>query len=111
MRLRDCNVKYDIVPFQVKFERVVNIVEKRNPMPLLGLEYDRDFHDDQWYGCSRSYQDARECYAEASYPPYDFRYFDENPDYGSVRRNSSPPRNVRKAWFKLYELNSVLLKV
>ncbi|XP_039988463.1 periphilin-1-like isoform X2 [Xiphias gladius] len=78
---------------EAKVQRVLNIVEKRSPMPLLRLEYERDFHDDQWYGGSRNYQDARECHGEGSYPPYDRRYFDENPNFGNFRRNSSPPRN------------------
>ncbi|XP_040894795.1 periphilin-1 [Toxotes jaculatrix] len=76
---------------EVKVHRVVNIVEKRSPMPR--LEYDRGLHDDQWYGGPRNYQDARECHGEGSYPPSDRRYFDENPNFGDFRRKSSPPRN------------------
>ncbi|XP_018540105.1 periphilin-1 isoform X1 [Lates calcarifer] len=73
---------------EVKVHRVVNIVEKRP-----GLNYDRGFHDDQWYGSPRNYQDSRECHGEGSYPPSDRRYFDENSNFGNFRRNSSPPRN------------------
>eukprot|EP00064_Thunnus_orientalis_P010351 superscaffoldBa00001400_g10377 len=62
-------------------------------MPRPGLEFDRGFNDDQWYGGPQNYQDARECHGEGSYPHSDRRYFDENPNFGSFRRNSSPPRN------------------
>lgn len=63
-----------------------------------GLEYDRGFNDDQWYDGPQNYQDARECHGESSYSHNDRRYFDENINFGSFRRNSSPPRNVREAW-------------
>ncbi|XP_023256046.1 periphilin-1-like [Seriola lalandi dorsalis] len=76
---------------EVKVHRVVNIVERRSSMPRPGLEYDRGFNDDQWYGGPRNYQDARECHDESSYPPNDRRYFDENPNFGNFRRNSPPP--------------------
>ncbi|XP_067446383.1 periphilin-1 isoform X2 [Thunnus thynnus] len=78
---------------EVTVHRVVNIVEKRSSMPRPGLEFDRGFNDDQWYGGPQNYQDARECHGEGSYPHSDRRYFDENPNFGSFRRNSSPPRN------------------
>lgn len=59
------------------------------------MDYDRGFHDDQWYGGPRNYQDPREFYDEGNYPP-DCRYFDENPNFDNFRRNTSPPRNVRQ---------------
>uniref|UniRef100_A0A8C9XIS6 Periphilin 1 n=1 Tax=Sander lucioperca TaxID=283035 RepID=A0A8C9XIS6_SANLU len=73
---------------EVKVHRVVNIVEKRSPMPRPLVEFDRGFSDDQWYGGPRNYPDARECPGEGSYPPSDRQYFD-----GNFRRNASPPRN------------------
>ncbi|XP_067356251.1 periphilin-1-like isoform X2 [Channa argus] len=76
---------------EVTVHRVVNIVEKRTPVPRKGTEYDRGFHDDQWFGGPRNYQDAREYHDEDNYPPNDRRYFDEN--FSNFRRNSSPPRN------------------
>ncbi|XP_071350146.1 periphilin-1-like [Trachinotus anak] len=78
---------------EVKVHRVVNIVERRSPMHRPGLEYDRDFNDDQWYGGPRNYQDARECHDDGIYPSSDCRYFDENPNFGNYRRNSPPPRH------------------
>ncbi|XP_041795655.1 uncharacterized protein LOC121608445 isoform X3 [Chelmon rostratus] len=75
---------------EVTVHRVVNIVEKKNPMPRPGIEFDRGFNDDQWYGGPRNYQDARECHGEGSYPSNERRYFDDNPNF---RRNSSQPRN------------------
>ncbi|XP_045892558.1 periphilin-1-like [Micropterus dolomieu] len=73
---------------EVTVHRVVNIVEKRSPMPR---PVDRGFNDDQWYGGPRKYPDAREYHDEGNYPLNDRRY--ENPNYGNFRRNSSPPRN------------------
>lgn len=99
------HAKYDIVSFQVTVHRVVNIVEKRGPIPR--LEFDRGFNDDQWYGGPQNYQDARECHGEGSYPLNDRRYFDENPNFGGFRRNSSPPRNVSLEWL-FYKWNSVM---
>ncbi|KAE8296087.1 Periphilin-1 [Larimichthys crocea] len=77
---------------EVTVHRVVNIVEKRNPMSQSGMELDRGFNDDKLYGGPRGYQDARDPHGESSYPPSD-RFFDDNPNYGSFRRYSSPPRN------------------
>ncbi|KAI3371146.1 hypothetical protein L3Q82_023776, partial [Scortum barcoo] len=77
---------------EVTVHRVVNIVERRSPGPRQVVDYDRGHHDDQWYGGRRNYHDAREYHGESSYPPSD-RYFDENLNYGSFRRNSPPPRN------------------
>lgn len=78
---------------EVTLHRVVNIVDKRNPMPRPGLDYDRGFYDDQWYDDLRNYHDGRGYHDEGHYPQNDRRYFDENPNYGNFRRNSSPPRN------------------
>ncbi|XP_044049211.1 periphilin-1-like isoform X2 [Siniperca chuatsi] len=78
---------------EVTVRRVVNIVEKRSHMPRPGVEYDRCFNDDQWYGGPRNYPDTREYHGEGSYPPNDRRYFDENHNFGNFRRNSSAPRN------------------
>ncbi|XP_029290108.1 periphilin-1 isoform X2 [Cottoperca gobio] len=75
---------------EVTVHRVVNIVEKRNPMPRQNMEYARD---DQWYGGTRNYQDAREDLGEGSYPTTDRQYFDEHSDFSNFRRNTSPPRN------------------
>lgn len=82
---------------QVTFHRVVNIVEKRTPVPLAGYEYDRRVNDDQWYDDSRNYQDSSEFQEDGGYPPSDCQYFDEdNSSYNNFRRNSPPPRNVRQ---------------
>ncbi|XP_069018245.1 periphilin-1-like [Embiotoca jacksoni] len=78
---------------EVTVHRVVNIVEKRSPMPRPGLDYDRGYNEDQWYGGPRQYQDARGCHGDGNHPPSDRRYFEENPNFGGFRRNSSPPRN------------------
>ncbi|TKS73673.1 Periphilin-1 [Collichthys lucidus] len=61
-------------------------------MSQSGIEFDRGFNDDKFYGGPRGYQDARDPHGEGSYPPND-RFFDDNPNYGSFRRYSSPPRN------------------
>ncbi|XP_068459387.1 periphilin-1-like [Clinocottus analis] len=75
---------------EVTVQRVVNIVDKRSPMPRPHVEFDRGFNDDQWYGGPRNYQDTRDFHGEGSYPPNDRRYFDDNP-YGDFRRNA--PQN------------------
>ncbi|XP_047195711.1 periphilin-1 isoform X2 [Hippoglossus stenolepis] len=78
---------------EVNYRRVVNVVEKRSIAPRPGLEYDRDFHDDQRYGGARNHQDAREYHEECSYPPEDCHYYDDNSNYDNFHRNSTPPRN------------------
>ncbi|XP_053175660.1 periphilin-1 isoform X2 [Scomber japonicus] len=78
---------------EVTVHRVVNIVEKRSPVVRPGSEFDRGFNDDQWYDSPQNYQDARECHGESSYSHNEHRYFEENSNFGSFRRNSSPPRN------------------
>lgn len=78
---------------EVTVHRVVNIVEKRRPMPWQEIEYERGFNDEQWYDDPRNYADARGSYDEGGYPLEDRRYFDENPSFGSFRRNHAPPRN------------------
>ncbi|XP_029992702.1 periphilin-1 [Sphaeramia orbicularis] len=79
---------------EVTFHRVVNIVEKRTPTPLLGFEYDRRVSDDQWYDDPRNYQDSREFQEDGGYPSSDCRYFEnDNPSYGNFHRNSPPLRN------------------
>lgn len=79
---------------EVTFHRVVNIVEKRNPMPLLGFEYDRRVSDDQWYDDPRNYQDSGEFQEDGGYPSSNCRYFEnDNPSYGNFHRNSPPARN------------------
>uniref|UniRef100_UPI0037E75078 periphilin-1-like n=1 Tax=Semicossyphus pulcher TaxID=241346 RepID=UPI0037E75078 len=78
---------------EVTVHRVVNIVEKRNPMPRQALEYERGYDEDQWYEGPRNYQDDWDYHDEGGYPPNDRRYYDENPNFGNFRRNSSPPRN------------------
>lgn len=77
---------------EVIVHRVVNIVEKRNPMPRPGLDFDRGY-EDQRYGGPRSYQSGRVYHSEDGYLPDDSQYYDENPNYGSYRRNSSPHRS------------------
>lgn len=85
-----------ILSFQVTVHRVVNIVERRSPLPRLGLDYDHGFHDDQWYGGPRNYPDDREFQRDGNYPPNDCQYFDENLHFASFRRNPSPPPSVRQ---------------
>ncbi|KAM4572587.1 uncharacterized protein PAE49_007703 [Odontesthes bonariensis] len=77
---------------EVTVHRIVNIVEKRSSMPRQGVEFERRFDDDQWYGGPRNYQDARGYHGEESYLPNE-RHFEEKPSFSSFRRNSSPPRN------------------
>ncbi|XP_026221038.1 periphilin-1 [Anabas testudineus] len=78
---------------EVTVHRVVNIVEKRSAMSRPGLDYERGFHDEQCYGGARNYQDEREFHGEGNYPPNECRYYDENPNFGNFRRNSSSPPN------------------
>lgn len=73
---------------------MVNIVEKRSPIPRPHMEYDRGCNDDQLYGGPRNYQDARDFHGENSYPPNDRRYADDN-SFVNFRRNVS--QKVRKA--------------
>lgn len=96
MQLDSNKKKYIIVSFQVTVHRVVNIVEKRSAMSRPGLDYERGFHDEQCYGGARNYQDEREFHGEGNYPPNECRYYDENPNFGNFRRNSSSPPNVRQ---------------
>lgn len=79
--------------FQVIVHRVVNIIDKRNPMPRPGLEFDRGY-EDQRCGGPRNYQSGRGYHSEDGYQPDDSQYYDENLNYGSYRRNSPPHRNV-----------------
>lgn len=78
---------------EVTVHRVVNIVEKRNPMSRPGYEFDRDYEDDQWYGDSHSYQNSREYRDGYGYPPNDQGYYDDDPHYDHFRRRSPPTRN------------------
>lgn len=80
--------------FQVTVQRVVNIVEKRSHVLRPDVELERRFNDDQWYGGPRDYHDGRGYSDEGSYPASDQRCFDENPNFGSFRRNSPPHRSV-----------------
>lgn len=75
---------------EVTVQRVVNIVEKRSHMPRPGVELDRRFNDDPWYGGPRDYHDGRGYSDDGSYPVTDQRCFDENLNFGNFRRNSSP---------------------
>ncbi|XP_047247294.1 periphilin-1-like isoform X2 [Girardinichthys multiradiatus] len=77
---------------EVTVHRVVNIIEKRSPIPRPGMDVDRGY-DDQRYGGPRNYQSGRGYHSEDSYLPDDNQYYDENPNYGSYRRNSPPHRN------------------
>ncbi|XP_047452120.1 periphilin-1-like [Mugil cephalus] len=77
---------------EVTVHRVVNIVERRSPKPR-PVEFDRGYNDDEWYGVSRDYPDMRGCHGEGSYVPSDRRYFDDDPSFGSFRRNFLPPQN------------------
>ncbi|XP_027891590.1 periphilin-1 isoform X1 [Xiphophorus couchianus] len=77
---------------EVIVHRVVNIIDKRNPMPRPGLEFDRGY-EDQRYGGPRNYQSGRGYHSEDGYQPDDSQYYDENLNYGSYRRNSPPHRN------------------
>ncbi|XP_041652059.1 periphilin-1-like [Cheilinus undulatus] len=78
---------------EVTVHRVVNIVDKRNPMPQPGYEYDRGYDDDQWYSEPHRYEEDREYHEDYGYPHSDRRYYDDNPNYGHFRRKSPPPRN------------------
>nr|XP_019934850.1 PREDICTED: periphilin-1-like [Paralichthys olivaceus]XP_019934851.1 PREDICTED: periphilin-1-like [Paralichthys olivaceus]XP_019934852.1 PREDICTED: periphilin-1-like [Paralichthys olivaceus] len=78
---------------EVNFRQVVNIGEKRSVVPRPGSEYDRGFHDDQWYSGPRGYQDTQEYYAESSYPPEDHHYYEDHSNYDNFHRNPSPSRN------------------
>ncbi|KAM4553954.1 uncharacterized protein V3H82_018277 [Fundulus diaphanus] len=77
---------------EVTVHRVVNIIEKRSPMPRPGLDFDRAY-DDQRYRGSRNYQSERGYRSEDGYLPEDSQYYEENPNYGSYRRKSPPHRN------------------
>ncbi|KAL6106454.1 pphln1 [Pungitius sinensis] len=73
---------------EVTLHRVVNIVDKRSPMPRVQVGYDRSFDNDQWYGGPRNYHDAREPYGDGGFAPNDRRYFDDSPPC-NFRRNIS----------------------
>uniref|UniRef100_A0A667WBN8 Periphilin 1 n=1 Tax=Myripristis murdjan TaxID=586833 RepID=A0A667WBN8_9TELE len=85
---------------EMPVQRVVNIVEKRSMMTRPEVEYDRRYDDDQWYGGSRSSQDAREYRGEGTYSSSDHGYRHSSPtvnedpyyhsssrDYGHLRRH------------------------
>uniref|UniRef100_A0A3Q0R057 Periphilin-1 C-terminal domain-containing protein n=1 Tax=Amphilophus citrinellus TaxID=61819 RepID=A0A3Q0R057_AMPCI len=57
------------------------------------MELERRFNDDQWYGGPRDYHEGRGYSDEGGYSASDQRCFDENPNFGSFRRNSSPHRS------------------
>ncbi|KAM6926297.1 uncharacterized protein PEZ65_009853 isoform 1-T2 [Lycodopsis pacificus] len=75
---------------EVTVHRVVNIVDKRSPMPRPHVEFDGGFDDDQWYGGPRRYYDERECHEDDSFPSNDRRYFDDS-SHDNFRRNA--PQN------------------
>ncbi|KAM9854616.1 uncharacterized protein ACBR49_003151 isoform 2-T2 [Aulostomus maculatus] len=74
---------------EVTLHRVVNIVGKRNAGPP--LDFDRDYND-EWYRGPSNYHDAVDFHRQGSYPDSDYRYYDDNPNFGGFRRNPSPPR-------------------
>ncbi|XP_034390800.1 periphilin-1-like [Cyclopterus lumpus] len=73
---------------EVTVHRVVNIVDRRSPIPRSHVEFDRGFNNEQWYGGPRNYHDTREFHGENSYPPNDRRYSDDN-SHGNFHRNVS----------------------
>uniref|UniRef100_A0A3Q2U362 Periphilin 1 n=1 Tax=Fundulus heteroclitus TaxID=8078 RepID=A0A3Q2U362_FUNHE len=86
------NLTIGVLCFQVTVHRVVNIIEKRSPMPRPGLDFDRAY-DDQRYRGSRNYQSERGYRSEDGYLPEDSQYYEDNPNYGSYRRKSPPHRS------------------
>lgn len=65
-------------------------------MPRQGLDYNRGFHQDQWYSGPRNFQDEREFREDGNYSQKHCRYFEEHPNFGNFCRNPTPPRNVRQ---------------
>ncbi|XP_037538951.1 periphilin-1 [Nematolebias whitei] len=92
---------------EVTVHRVVNIVEKRGSAPWQGSEYERGYDDNQQHNDRSNYSSTRGYYREDHFPPYDSRYFDENPNYGSFHRNSSPQRNDGSYSQKYYDQNDL----
>lgn len=78
---------------EVTFHRVVNIVERRNPMPMMGGDFDRRGHDGLMYNEPMPYQNPRDCQGN-NFPQNDMPFF-ENEDhrFGNFRRNPPPQRN------------------
>ncbi|XP_020790550.1 periphilin-1-like isoform X2 [Boleophthalmus pectinirostris] len=79
---------------EVTFHRVVNVVERRNPMQMMGGDFDRRGLDGPLYNEPMPYQDPRECQGSNNYPQNDAQFF-ENEDhrFGNFHRNAPPPRN------------------
>ncbi|XP_038164827.1 periphilin-1-like isoform X2 [Cyprinodon tularosa] len=77
---------------EVTVHRVVNIVEKRNPMTRPGGEFDRGY-DDQRYRGPRDYNSGRGYHTKDTYRSDDSQYYDENSSYDNYRRHSPPHRD------------------
>ncbi|XP_015237811.1 PREDICTED: periphilin-1-like [Cyprinodon variegatus] len=77
---------------EVTVHRVVNIVEKRNPMTRPGAEFDRGY-DDQRYRGPRDYNSGRGYHTKDTYRSDDSQYYDENSSYDNYRRHSPPHRD------------------
>lgn len=79
---------------EVTFHRVVNVVERRSPMQMMGGEFDRRGHDGPMYNDSMPFQNPRDCQGNRSFPPDDMQYFDmDDHRGGNFRRNPPPQRN------------------
>lgn len=79
---------------EVTFHRVVNIVERRSPMPLMGGDFERRGLDGPMYNEPMPYQNPRDCQGHNNFPSNDIQFFEsEEHRFGSFHRNLPPQRN------------------
>lgn len=74
---------------EVTFHRVVNVVERRSPMRMMGGDFDRRGPDGPMYDEPMPYQNPRDYHGSRNYPPDDMQYFRRNP-----QRNDGPPSHL-----------------
>lgn len=79
---------------EVTFHRVVNVVERRSPMSLMGGDFDRRGPDGPMYNEPMPFQNSRDCQGSRNFPPNDMPYYDMDEHRGgNYRRNPPPQRN------------------
>ncbi|XP_055078445.1 periphilin-1-like [Periophthalmus magnuspinnatus] len=76
---------------EVTFHRVVNVVERRSSMQMMGGDFDRRGLDGPMYNEPMPYQDPRECQGNINYPQNMPFFENEDHRFGNFHRNPPPP--------------------
>lgn len=79
---------------EVTFHRVVNIVERRSPMQMMGGDFDRRMHDGPMYNEPMPFQNPRDSQGNNNFPQNDMQFFgNEDHRFGNFHRNPPSHRN------------------